>query len=91
MTTEKVLTEVAAERRRQKAKGFDADQDGFMGALDWHELIADYNGWARRMARMGNLGKAREGYVQVAAIAVAAIEAMERAADYGDGDVANQS
>ena len=41
--------------------------------LDWHETIADYNGWARRMGCMGSLDKARNRYLQIAALALSAV------------------
>ena len=53
--------------------------DDRWNALDWHEMIADYNAWARRMACMGSMDKARRRYVQLAALAVAAVEAIDRA------------
>ena len=45
--------------------------------LDWHEMIADYNAWARRKAALGDDAQARVRYVQVAALAVAAIESLD--------------
>lgn len=73
-----VLREVGAERRRQDAKWGGATHDDKWNALDWHEMIADYNAWARRMACMGSLDKARNRYVQLAALAVAVVEAIDR-------------
>jgi hypothetical protein len=78
MTTETVLLEVAAERARQDEKWGGATNDDQWNALDWHEMLADYNAWARRMACMGSLDKARRRYVQLAAMAVAAVEAIDR-------------
>ena len=81
MTTDKVIAEVAAERERQNAKWGGATNDDQYNPLDWHEMIADYNAWARRMACMGSLDKARNRYVQLAALAVAAVEALDRKAE----------
>lgn len=78
--TESVLREVAAERARQDGKWGGPEADDRWDALDWHEMIADYNGWARRMAAMNSFDKARNRYVQIAALAVAAVEALDRKA-----------
>ena len=78
MTTATVLADVAAERERQDAKWGGASNDDQWNCLDWHEMIADYNAWARRMAAMGSPDKARLRYVQLAALAVAAVEALDR-------------
>lgn len=76
--TSKVLYQIAEERQRQDQKWGGPANDDQLDALDWHEMIADYNAWARRMAAMGSLDKARNRYVQLAAIAVAAVEAIDR-------------
>jgi len=73
-----VLGEVEAERARQDGKWGGPANDDQYNPLDWHEMIADYNGWARRMAAMGSLDRARKRYIQIAALAVAAVEAMDR-------------
>ena len=81
MSTENIdniLSDVAIERKRQDAKWGGATNDDQWNALDWHEMIADYNAWARRMACMGSLDKARNRYLQIAALAVAAVEALDR-------------
>lgn len=78
MSTAQVLNDVDAERTRQIDKwGFVDDQ---WNALDWHEMIADYNGWARRMVCMNSPEKARVRYIQIAALAVAAVESLDRKA-----------
>jgi len=77
MGTAEVLKEVEAERAVQRKK-WDGKFDDLMHTHEtWHDLIHDYNAWARRMASMGSNEKARRRYVQIAAIAVAAIEAMD--------------
>ncbi len=73
-----VLDDVHLERLRQKGKWGGTSQDDGWNALDWHEMIADYNAWARRMACMGSKDKARNRYIQIAALAVAAVEALDR-------------
>jgi len=72
------LNDVDRERFRQDEKWGGSTTDDNWTALDWHEMISDYNGWARRMAAMGSLDKARRRYVQVAALAVAAVESIDR-------------
>ena len=78
MSRSNILHEVNTERSRQDGKWGGAEQDDKWSAMDWHEMIADYNGWARRMAAMGSLDKARRRYIQIAALAVAAVEAIDR-------------
>ena len=73
-----VLDEVSAERARQRAKGFDARWDGKITPDDWHNNIAAYLGWARCMLGMGSPLKARRRMIQVAAMAVANIESLDR-------------
>lgn len=74
-----ILTEISNERQVQISKWGGDKTDDKWTALDWHEMIADYNGWARRMAAMGSNDKARRRYIQIAALAVAAVEAIDRA------------
>jgi len=76
--TERVLIDVSNERLRQHSKWDGVFSDDAYTPLDWHEMIADYNGWARRMACMGSEDKARTRYVQIAALAAAAVEALDR-------------
>lgn len=73
-----VLLEVLKERERQVGKwdGVFDDADWLPG--DWYSMIEDYNGWARRMACMGSKDKARNRYIQIAALAVAAVEALDK-------------
>jgi hypothetical protein len=82
MSTRTVLEDVYDERVRQIGKWEGTFSDDDWNPLDWHEMIADYNGWARRMACMNSPGKARRRYIQIAALAVAAIEALDRKANY---------
>ena len=84
MTTEAVIAEVALERQRQDEKWGGAINDDQWSPLDWHEMLSDYNAWARRMACMGSLDKARRRYVQLAAMAVAAVEAIDRKTTLND-------
>jgi hypothetical protein len=72
-----VLLEVQMERNRQDGK-WGAESDDRYNPLDWHEIIADYNGWARRMLCMGSIDKGRRRLIQIAALAVAQVEALDR-------------
>ena len=72
------LDEVAAERVRQDAKwGGPAHDDGH-SIFEFIDFIRDYVGWARSMAAMGSTDKARRRLIQVAALAIAAVESMDR-------------
>lgn len=73
-----LLLEVAAERDRQDGKWGGESNDDQWNPLDWHELIADYNGWARRMLCMGSHDKGRRRLIQIAALALAEVEAIDR-------------
>jgi hypothetical protein len=76
--TDHVLVEVAGERVRQNEKWGPAHDDAHT-PNEWVQLIHDYASWARVMNGMGNIAKERERLIQVAALAVAAVESMDRA------------
>lgn len=78
MSTESVIAEVVKERRRQDAKWGGPEHDDKHSPCDWHEMICDYNGWARRMIAMNSPDEARQRLIQVAALAVAAVERIDR-------------
>ena len=74
-----ILEEVRSERLRQTGKwGTTQRHDMQWCCADWYEMISDYNAWARRMAAMGSYDKARRRMIQVAALAVAAVEAWDQ-------------
>lgn len=87
--TVQILDEVLQERRRQDNKWGGEENDDKHTPNDWHEVIADYNGWARRMAAMGSNDKARKRYIQIAAIAVAVVERIDRLDDVEFTDIGN--
>lgn len=74
----RVLGDIVDERGRQDSKwgGPEHDDEHLPGA--WCGLIQDYAGWARVMAGMDSPDKYRRRMVQVAALAVAAIESHDR-------------
>jgi hypothetical protein len=75
---ESLLEEVKAERDRQDGKWGGADFDAAHNTPDyWHNLIADYNGWQRRMGLMGSRDKQRRRLIQLSAIALAAVEQID--------------
>jgi hypothetical protein len=77
---DQILREVRAERDRQDAKWGGAAHDDQVLLPSWSLMITDYANWARRMWSMGSEAKCRRRLVQVAALAVAAIQAMDRRA-----------
>lgn len=73
-----VLMEVSDERERQDQKWGGAAHDDEHDVYDFVEIIKDYAGWACRMDEMGSHDKARKRLIQVAALAVAAVESIDR-------------
>lgn len=78
INTPEVLADIADERKRQDEKWGGPAHDDQHDTATFVQLIEDYAGWARTMAGMGSLDKARNRLVQVAALAVAAVEAIDR-------------
>ena len=74
----KAMFDVVNERARQDAKWGGPEHDDKHPTYEFVQLIQDYSGWARVMAGMGSNNKARRRLVQVAALAIAAIEAIDR-------------
>jgi hypothetical protein len=72
------VTDVMLERARQDAKWGGPEHDDEHTVAQWVELIQDYAGWARVMAGMNSRDKARRRLVQVAALALAAAESIDR-------------
>ena len=72
-----IAKEIIAERARHVEKEFDHAYDATNTPDDWHDVIADYNGWARRMGALGSTDKARRRFIQIAAVAMAAVEALD--------------
>jgi hypothetical protein len=89
MTGTKALKEVAAERTRQDAQWGGPAHDDAQRIDDFVQLITDYAGWARVKAREGSPVEARQRLVQVAALALAAVESLDRrASQRGEGSAA---
>lgn len=73
-----VLREIGQERDVQDRKWGGADHDDSYPLQFFVQTIQDYAGWARVMLNMLNWEKARRRLMQVAALAVAAIESGDR-------------
>ena len=69
-----VLAEVAAERHRQDEKWGEQNHD----AGKWMLILAEEVGEAAKAALEGDVAQERAEYVQVAAVAVARIECIDR-------------
>ena len=73
------LTDVATERRRQDARWGGAAHDDAQPMETFIGLIRDYAAWARVAFRAGGgIGEARERLIETAALAVAAVESLDR-------------
>lgn len=83
MTTEQlselspILGAVEQERQRQILKGYNADHDADRSTADFVRIIKNYAGWADQMDYAGSPNNARTALIRVAALAVAAVEALD--------------
>mgnify|MGYP000848259290 CR=1 FL=1 len=73
-----LLAEVAEERMRQDGKWGGPAHDDQHSTAEFVQLIEDYAGWARTMAGMHSPEKAERRLIQVAALALAAVERSRR-------------
>lgn len=73
-----VTAEVATERNRQNEKWGGAIHDDQHTTAHFADLLMAYASWAKAMHAMGSPDKARRRLIQVAALAVAAVESMDR-------------
>jgi len=78
MDTTQIIVEVANERARQDEKWGGPNHDDKHSTAEFAQWIEDYAGWARMMASMNSPDKARRRLVQIAALAVAAVESIDR-------------
>ncbi len=78
MSLEKVLLQVKDERRLQDHKWGGADHDDEHSTQDFCRWIKNYACWAEQKADGLNKNKARKRLIQVAALAVAAVEGIDR-------------
>lgn len=79
--TELILDEVLNERGRQIEKWGGTDHDDAHHFSAFVEYIKNYAGWSSQMADGFSWQKARNRMVQVAALAVAAVEWIDRNRD----------
>ena len=73
-----IFNQITDERCRQDSKWGGAAHDDSHTTEEFVQLIEGYAGWARTMAGMGSQEKARHRLIQVAALAVAACETIDR-------------
>ena len=73
-----VLLEVANERQRQDEKWGGPSHDDFHSLHVWPRWIKNYASWADQMLDMRSYGKMRNRLIQIAAMAVAAVESLDR-------------
>lgn len=74
-----VFAEIAAERQRQDAKWGGHDHDDTHGWHEWIDYIAEHAGKAYSSDDNDeSYANARRRYIEVAALAVAAVESMDR-------------
>jgi len=78
--TEGVLETVRLERMRQDQKWDGAKHDDKHTVFDFIRWIKNYAGWASQMADMNSFPRTRKRLIQIAALAVAAVESMDRKA-----------
>lgn len=77
------MLQLVLERKRQDAKWGGHEHDDQHSTQEFVQLIEDYAGWARTMSGMNSHQKARNRLIQVAALAVAAAESLDRKHDLG--------
>lgn len=75
-----VLLEVAVERAHQDKKWGGPEHDDQYTALEFLQLVERYAILARVMSSRGSPGKARHRLIRVAALAIAAVESIDRKA-----------
>lgn len=78
LSNQSPITDVVIERIRQDEKWGGPVHDDLHPTYEFVQLIEDYAGWARVMAQMGSNDKARNRLIQVAALAIAAVESIDR-------------
>lgn len=74
----RVLEDVVKERKRQDEKHGGPVEDDKLDGRDFIELITIYNDQARAAGVMGDGPEVRRRLIQVAAIAIAAVESFDR-------------
>lgn len=73
-----IVNEITDERARQDEKWGGPEHDDQHSTTEFCGFIQDYAAWARRMDQMNSPDKARRRLIQVAALAVAAVESIDR-------------
>lgn len=78
---QEVLGEVYRERSRQDLKWGGPEHDDTHSTQDFCRWIKNYASWADQMADANSMDKARRRLINVAALAVAAVESLDRKAN----------
>ncbi|MCC6356933.1 MAG: hypothetical protein IT577_23855 [Verrucomicrobiae bacterium] len=79
MGIERIYNQVLEERRRQAAElGYGAAHDDGLIIETFCDVIQEYAAWARSKARLKDAAATRERLIQVAALAIAAAESLDR-------------
>ena len=82
MDTEKIrdgiMEKIRKERDRQERKWSIRHDDKEMTVDAWHEVLSDYNTWARRKALQGDIEEAAGIYIKLAALSAAVAESAVR-------------
>ncbi|MCK5609395.1 hypothetical protein KAR91_46410 [Candidatus Pacearchaeota archaeon] len=73
-----IVNEVISERNRQDKKWGGAEHDDKHAPSEFVQWIEDYAGWARMMSSMLSYDRARKRLIQIAALAIAAVESIDR-------------
>lgn len=73
-----LISEIEQERLRQVGKGYTSEHDDEHTVGDFVFFIKNYSGWAAQMASMGSMERARRRLIQVAALAIAAVQTIDR-------------
>lgn len=74
----RVINDVKNERIRQDSKWGGQQNDDCNTCAEWCDWVIAYATWAKMMARMDSTEKYRRRMIQVAALAVAAVESHDR-------------
>jgi hypothetical protein len=77
-----IFMDILHERERQDDRWGGADHDRNHTVSDWKRLILEHLDKANQAAYKGDLRRARERFIEVAALAVAAVEMLDKIVIY---------
>lgn len=90
-TPEQVSAQVQVERARQMELGYDEDHDDRAGADRFAFQVGKFTGRAQEAARIGARANARQAWIKVAALAIAAVESIDRKEARSEDDMRRAS